>query len=112
MSAYRLWQELTEQHKFDPGRTVQGWVPLLGYFDLRSGQVYRVVASTARRVGTARLATRDELDQIDWAMAHGAFQIELQPHHGILGGQCGSGTVSEYFNEPSVLYRATGQKPQ
>lgn len=105
---YQIWQALDEQYKLAPGRTVQALVPLLGRFDLRGGEIYRVFPPSRKRVATARPATRDELAEIDWAIAHGALQIELQPHWGLIGGQCGGGLAVQDEYPPRVLYRATG----
>lgn len=108
-SMHQLWRDLTEEYKLDP-RVVRGWVPLLGWFDLRGSEVWRVEPWTRKRLSTARPATGDELDQIDWAMAHGAFQIELRPIEGLCGGHGGQGrTIAQAEYQPRVLYRATGR---
>lgn len=109
MNIYQLWQNLTEEYKVHPGCVVRGLVPLLGWFDLRNGEIYRVEPPRPRRVASARPATRDELEQVDWAIHHGAFQIELCPIEGLAGGQGGLRTIAQAEYERRVLYQATGQ---
>lgn len=106
---WQHWRDLTKAHKLDT-RVVRGWVPLLGWFDLRDGEIWRVEPWSRRRASTTRPATRDELDQIDWAMAHGAFQIELRPVEGLCGGQGGGGTIHQAEYAPRVLFQATGRR--
>ena len=77
-------------------------LPGPGSYDWRDGQLWRVFPSTRRKIATARLATPDELAQVDWAIRHGTLQIEIRPPSGVA-------VQNEAKVATWVLHQATGR---
>lgn len=107
-TVYQLWQEYSDQYKLQPGCSVVGRVILGPVFSLRQDGIYRSYPPKGKQPASYRLATQDELADLDRAITGGCFQIELQPHTGIFRGQASKGSIASYAYRVKVLYQATG----
>lgn len=102
MNNYELWVFLSEEHRNHPGGRVQAQVPLVGRFEWRDGKIFRIERNTFRRATTAELSEIEYAAQRDW------MSIEFVPYSGIIGGQCGLGTIAEAEYQRRWLYQAKG----
>ena len=100
---YALWEQLTNEYK--GLGNVECFIPLVGHFDFRGGEIYRFFPSRRNPInqlliggcshnGPASLA---ELNEIDWAIKRG--MATLQVIYSPLSG----------MESPEVLLYGTGK---
>lgn len=99
---YRAWARLTKEQTTGFGSVV-GFVPLVGVFSLRPDGIY-TSGRPGGGIATTSKATSRQVDDIERAMTHGAFQIEWRPYSGIASRQ----GVDRLYEPPQVLYQARG----
>lgn len=101
---YRKWRN----YFAGPGYIAVGLLPSVGTFSWHGDELIKhEIAGNGMAV--YRPATRQELDLIDEGIERGWLQIQAQPTHGLIGGQCGGGTISQYECPTIILHQATGQ---
>lgn len=92
-----------------PGYIVVGFLPTVGTFSWLHGKLIKhEIAKNGMSV--YRNANQQEIDLIDEGLELGWLQIQAQPTHGLIGGQCGGGTISQYECPNIILHQATGRK--
>lgn len=102
---YKNW----ENYLPGPGYIVVGLLVGTGIFGWLHGRLIKH-EKISRGVATYRYVTNLELSLIDEAIDRGWLQIECRPTHGIIGGQGGQGTISQYECPVIVLHQATGKE--
>lgn len=91
-----------------PSYITVGFLPTVGTFSWLHEKLVKHEL-TKKGMAVYRPATTKEQDLIDEALSKGWLQIQAQATYGLVGGQGGQGTISQYECPVIILHQATGR---